>query len=261
MTAKGETPLCAQVLRHRHATLQGQGFSLVIVLVLVDISIPLRVIIIGNGDFGPGLVERQRVLDIIRLYIIRTVFVENLRSPVRHPHLLVERYFIKTLGAAVEHHQFRGLHFVKAQLTHVLVVHQERGGIHEQHLLRHNPVRRQAGKQGLKHPHAVVLHQNPVEPVLALQLLQCHTGQIRLVIDVFHKNIFRAGESADVVFHLALFADQQQRRHLRIEVRAVQCILNKSSFAAAQESGKKIYRQFSGLTIFQSYCHNSPLLL
>ena len=261
MTAEGETPLRAQVLRHGHAALQGQGFALVIVLVLVDIPVPLRVIIIGNGDFGLGLIERQRVLDIIRLHIVRTVLVENLRSPVRHPHFLVERHFVKTLGAAVEHHQLRGLHFVKAQLTHVLVVHQERGGIHEQHLLRHNPVRRQAGKQGLEHPHAIVLHQNPVEPILALQFLQCHTRQIRLVIDVFHENVFRTCECADIVFRLALFADQQQRRHLRIEVRAVQCILNKSSFTAAQESGKKIYRQFSGLTIFQSYCHNFPLLL
>ena len=222
------------------AAFELHGLALVLFGLLGHIPIPEGVVLVIDLDHRRVHVEGQGVLDIVVDHLAVCVLIGDVRAAGSTPDDLMEGHLVHIGLEAVENHQLAALELVIDQLAHVAVVAEEGGGVGKHELLVHSPVFRHGLVQQVQHPHAVILHHDPLCPGIVEPGLQVLLVEVRLVLHHGQHHI-GVGKLLGGVFLLTLLTDQQQGALAVAEALVLQRLLDELGLARLQEARKQIY--------------------
>ena len=222
--------------------------------VIHRVDVPHAVVVVGNVNELRRHVERTLVAGEIILAVAVVVLKVDVRAAVDHAQVARAQRSLQLLRAAVEHQHVRVRDLLHHQLPHVLHEQLERRRVDKGHDLIEHPVGGQHVAVELFHlPHAVVLDEHLLRPVLLFQLLAERERQLLLVVHGHDRHVV---ERLLLVLLVALLAADEQRLILAGEA-VLQNAVDEIRLAGVQKTGDQINRNIHTIVSLSNYTPKS----
>ena len=209
-----------QTAAEQTSALKTNGLTVIFRFLLGHIRVPDRVILVRDLDDRRVDVERQRILNIVDLYIVRSVFVDDIAAAIDGSDNLVISHLVHHLRKMLEHDRLCRFHFIDGQIAHIRVVGQISPRVREGHLLIDRPARRHRAVERIQQPHAVVFYDHPLKLQFFLQIREIALGELFLLIHC-HDLAARGREFDRRKLRFSFLAEQDQRLLSVVELRVL----------------------------------------